>query len=266
MLAIEKKNFILKTVNERSAVSVRELTELLNVSEVTIRKILNALARKGMLRRTHGGAVSLSVPAKEEDLKTKRKTNLQLKRELARKAYELIEDYDTIYIDAGSTTLELVRCINSGPKRNITIVTNALNLATELLYSQDIDVLLTGGQLRHGVVSCVGPLAEKTLNELFFNKAFMGTNMFSAQHGATTHKLSEAHIKQCAIKSAHRAYLLGDSSKYGRACAVKIAPLQSFAAVITDSALQKQAKEELESAGVPLLLGTNKLDERGSRG
>lgn len=254
MLTVEKKNIILKLIDEHSVVSVSNLTELLNVSEVTVRKMLNNLARQGALRRTRGGAVSLSVAVRESDLRTKERTNVNKKKAIARKAFELIEDNETIFLDAGSTTLELGKKIRNGDKRNITVVTNALNIALELLDSYDIEVIVIGGHLRHGVVSCVGPLAEQAIASLYFDKAFIGANNVSLRHGATTPKLAEGQFKHDATKAAGKKFLLCGSSKFGSASMAKICPIEDFDAVITDSDLPAKMRNELGKAGVNLIL------------
>lgn len=254
MLALERKNIILQLLSEQSAVSVSSLTQMFNVSEITVRKILNNLAEEGLLRRTNGGAVSLSVPVRESDLRTKEKTNSSQKKSIAQKAYGLVEDYDNIFLDSGTTTLELARLIKDGKKRNIRLITNALNIATELLDSPDIEVLLIGGRIRRNVLSCVGPLAERTVSLLGFDKAFLGASNVSVPYGVTTPKIAEAQIKQSVILSAEQAILLCDSSKFGGASLVKICDLEEFDAIITDNGLPGKTREEFSQAGIALIL------------
>ncbi len=260
MLNVERKNAILKIVDEQSAVTVNDLARTLNVSEVTVRKLLNSLARQGTLRRTRGGAVSLSVPVRENDLRTKEKTNIHKKKAIARAAYALIDDYDTVLLDAGSTTLELVKYIRNGNKRNITVVTNALNIALELLDSYDIEVIIIGGHLRHSVVSCVGPLAEKAIASMYFDKAFIAANHVSLRHGATTPKLAEGQFKQDAINASGKSFLLCDSSKFGGASTAKICPLSAFTHIITDTDLPLKMQDELRRANIPFTLSGNQDD------
>ncbi|MDR1934864.1 MAG: DeoR/GlpR family DNA-binding transcription regulator, partial [Candidatus Accumulibacter sp.] len=221
---------------------------------VTVRKMLNELARKGALRRTHGGAVSLSVPVRETDLRTKEKTNIRQKRAIARAAFDLIKDYESVFLDAGSTTIELARLIGNGGKRNVTVITNALNIALALLDSPDIAVVVAGGQLRHDVGSCVGPLAEQAVGSLSFDTAFIGANNVSLEHGATTPQIVEVQFKRVAARAAARRFLLCDSSKFSGASMMKICPLEEFSAVITDSDLSPAVRNDLNQAGIPLIL------------
>jgi DeoR/GlpR family transcriptional regulator of sugar metabolism len=254
MLNIERKNTVMEMVKAKQAVTVAELAAALGVSIVTVRKMLNALDRQGLLRRTRGGAVSAAMPFREPALTEKLNAAKKEKQAIAARAYGLIEDQETLYLDAGTTTLELVRCIKKGPKRNLVIVTNAINLITELLDAPDLRVVLTGGELRHSVVSCIGPLAETSIRGLHFDKAFIAANNVTAAFGPSTPVPAEAQVKRSAIGSASAAYLLCDSSKFGAASLVSIAPLSAFAAVITDNGLDEAYRIEFARAGLQLLL------------
>jgi DeoR/GlpR family transcriptional regulator of sugar metabolism len=254
MLSLERKNHILKLLDEKSAVTVGELAESLEVSEVSIRKILNGLARQGLLRRTRGGAVSMSVPARESDLRAKEKTNTRQKKAIAARAYDFVSDYSSLYLDAGTTTLELVRLIGNGSKRNLTVVSNAFNIAAGFMDSPDLEIILTGGGLRHGVGSCVGPIAEQAVASLCFDMAFIAANHVSLQNGATTPSLAEARIKRLSAERAAKKILLCDSSKFsGSASLACIAPLKFFDLVITDDGLSETLRSEMLKAKINLI-------------
>jgi DeoR/GlpR family transcriptional regulator of sugar metabolism len=254
MLNIERKNLILEMLCAKQSVTVAELAAALGVSIVTVRKMLTALDRQGLLRRTRGGAVSAAMPFRELALTDKLNEARREKQAIATRAYDLIEDQESLYLDAGSTTLELARLIKKGPKRKLTLATNAINLVTELLDAPDLRVVLTGGELRHSVVSCIGPLAEAAIQGLHFDKAFIAANHVSLSFGPSTPVPAEAQVKRSAIEAASAAYLLCDSSKFGGASLVRIAPLSAFAAVISDSGLNEGHRHEFARAGIPLLL------------
>lgn len=265
MLAFDRKTHILQILQEESSVSVALLSSRLSVSEVTVRKMLNSLARQGLLRRTRGGAVNIAVASRENDLHTKAKTNTRQKKDIARKAYEFIADNETVYIDAGTTTLELVRLLRGGNKRNVSVVTNALNIAVELIDVRDLEVILTGGKLRHGVVSCVGPLATASVASLVFDKAFIGANHISLEHGPTTPDLNEAEIKRSAAASSIASYLLCDSSKFGGVSMAKIVPLESFTAIITDDGLSPNLRTAFSEANINLILAESRRAKADSQ-
>lgn len=254
MLTVERRNLILKMLDDQSSVSVAELSEILEVSEVTVRKMLNELDKQGCLRRTRGGAVSLSVAVRERDEHEKEQQNTKEKKAIAKLAYSMIDDSDTVYLDAGSTTLELVKLIRNGNKRNITVVTNALNIAMELIDSYDIELVIIGGNVRHKIMSCVGCLAEKAVESMCFDKAFMGTNSLSLETGVTTPNLTEAQIKRCVIEASRQAVLICDTTKFGKVSMARICPLERFGAVVTDWRIPNKLKQGILGAGINLVV------------
>lgn len=261
MLTIERKNLILKMVDENTSVTVSELTQVLGVSEVTIRKMLSTLDKQGLLRRTRGGAVSLHMAVREADEREKEKTNIKEKKAIAKIAYGMINDSDTVFLDAGSTTLELVKLIRNGNKRDITVVTNALNIAYELISSYDIQVVLIGGLLRHKIMSCVGGITEGTLANMYFDKVFLGANSVDLERGVTTPNLYEAQVKQGMIKSGKKTILICDSSKFGLTTMAKICSLDTFDTVITDWNLGDKEQKKILDAGVNMILANEEKKE-----
>ncbi|GHT06076.1 DeoR family transcriptional regulator [Planctomycetales bacterium] len=254
MLGVERNNFILATLEEKKAVTVAELAAALAVTEVTVRTLLNHLARQGRLRRTRGGAVAMSM-AGEMDLSHKAQICVRQKKAIASAAYQYIEAHNTVYLDAGTTTLELAKKIKNGAKRRLTVVTNALNIATELLAeAADMTVILTGGELRGGVVSCVGAIAEQALSLLHFDKAFLGANHVSRRFGAGTPNLQEASVKRGAVEAAEKSYLLCDAGKFSGSSTARICPLTAFAAIITDDGLDAKTRAEFQAAQLPLVI------------
>lgn len=253
MLTVEKKNLILSMLEQKPVVTVPELSAALGTSEVTVRKILNELDEQGLLRRTRGGAVNIST-IREFEEKEKEKKNTGEKRAIARKAYENINPSDTVFIDAGSTTLELVKLIKSGHKRDIVVITNALNIAFELLDDDDIEMVFVGGNVRHKVMSCVGVFAENTINSLCIDKAFIGCNSITVETGITTASLYEAQIKQCVLKAARETILISDSTKFGHTSMARVCPMKSITTLITDNQISQQLRNKIESTGVNLVL------------
>lgn len=262
MLTVERKNLILKILDEQSSVSVAELSKILKVSEVTVRKILNDLDKQRVLHRTRGGAVSLSVAMRESDEREKERQNIPEKKAIAKLAYGLIEDSDTVYLDAGSTTLELVKLIRNGSKRNLIVVTNALNIAMELIDSYDIQLVFIGGTVRHKIMSCVGALAENAVRSMCFDKVFMGMNSVCLEMGVTTPNLNEAQIKLQVIESAKDAVLICDASKFGKVSMARICPLNRFSSVITDWHISKDLAKEIKDANVNLVVAHNPSNVR----
>lgn len=254
MLTEERKRVILEMLEEKTSVSVGELSDLFNLSEVTIRKILNELDENGVLKRTRGGAVSLSASIREYEEKEKEKKNIREKMSIAKAAYQFIEDGDTVFIDAGSTTLELIRLIKNGNKRSIVVVTNAINMAVEMIDAEDIELILIGGNVRHKILSCVGGMAEKAIENLFFDKVFMGANSFDLEHGITTPNMYEAQVKQSMLKSAKKSFVLADSSKYGEVSLAKVSSINSIDYIITDSNIPSEFLERANDLEINVIV------------
>jgi DeoR/GlpR family transcriptional regulator of sugar metabolism len=234
MQVLDRKDFILKQLDEKSSVSVIELSGALGLSEVTVRKILASLEQDGCLRRTWGGAACAAGSLREPSHNEKVILHLKEKQAIAREAYDCIHNGDAVFLDCGTTTLELAKLIVSGPKRNILVCTNSIHVAMELSGAPDIHVTVIGGELRSNIYSCVGSIAEKTLQQLFFDKGFISGNHFSVEHGFTTPIFQEADLKRRAISGSKEKYFLIDSSKYGDDSLVLVAPPEQIDILITD--------------------------------
>lgn len=254
ILTEDRKRAILDILQEKTSVSVGELSELLSVSDVTIRKMLNELDDHGFLKRTRGGAVSVSASIRESVQKEKEKRNIKEKKAIAKIAFDLINDGDTTFIDAGSTTLELIRLIKNGTKRNIVVVTNAINIAVEMIDAEDIDLILIGGNVRHQILSCVGGLAERAIAGLFFDKVFLGTNSVDIEHGITTPNIYEAQVKQCMLKSAREKILLSDYTKFNQTSLAQVCPVTGVDSIVTDWNVHQENIKQLRELGVNIIV------------
>src|SRR5688572_24549599 len=213
MFAEERKQQILAALRRAPAVRAAELGRTLRTSLASIRRDLADLERSGLLKRTHGGAISNSLAASEPSLAQKEDQYQAEKAAIARLAASLVQPGDTVFLDAGSTTRQIARELRH--HRNVTVVTNALNVAGELT-SSDLDVILTGGQLRRGVLSQVGPIAEQTIAGLHVDKLFLAANGIDLAKGVTTPNVAEARTKHAMVENAREVILVADHSKFGR--------------------------------------------------
>lgn len=230
----ERKSYILHRLGEKSAVTVAELSEALALSEVSVRKLLAAMEADGQLKRTWGGAVSAFGSLRELSHGEKEPLHLQEKKAIAREAYRRIRDGEAIFLDVGTTTLELARLIVTGPLRGILVSTNSIHLAMELSKAPDIQVIVIGGELRSNIYSCVGSIAEWSMKQLFFDKCFMSANHFSVSHGVTTPVFPEADMKRRALSVSKEKCFLLDSSKFGDDSLVLVAEPAQINTLITD--------------------------------
>jgi DeoR/GlpR family transcriptional regulator of sugar metabolism len=256
----EKKRLVYTILEEQNAVTVQDLSDKLSLSAVSVRKLLNEMAEEGFLHRTRGGAVRRDLILNEVSQKEKEGLNISEKADIAAEAFRLLKNGDTVFLDAGSTTLALAKLIRTSQLKNITVFTNALNIAMELLENKNINMIVTGGEVRHDIMSCVGEIAGTVLSHFVINKVFIGSNSVSLEKGVTTLNLHEAQMKQRAIACAKHSYLLCDYSKFNKSATVVVAELKSFDAVITDHNMPHKEKTKYTGAGVKLVIAEQRKD------
>ncbi|MEG0752638.1 MAG: DeoR/GlpR family DNA-binding transcription regulator [Angelakisella sp.] len=257
MLIEDRKNYILKLLETNSSVTVKELSSTLDISEVTVRKLLIQMEEEGSLRRSWGGAVRMVNAAHELPYSDKENKCLEEKRAIAYAAYESIHDGETVYLDCGTTSFELVKLIVEGSKQMI-VCTNAFNILGELRKNPAISAIMIGGELRHSIYSCVGPLAIKVLQLLVFDRAFVTGDHFSLEHGFSVSALRDAEVKHAVFASAKRRYIIMDSSKYGDDSMAIMAPANSGFTLITDWRLPDEVCREFEKKGTRVIAAPNR--------
>lgn len=236
MLETERHQIILEELKKRNIVKLQELVELTNSSESTIRRDLTQLEQGKYLKRVHGGAARLQGKLQEPTMTEKSSKNLQEKRQIAQYAGGLVEEGDCIYLDAGSTTIELIPFLPN----NIVVVTNGLMHANELL-EKNIKTFLIGGHIKPTTKAMVGRGAIESLDKYRFDKCFMGVNGIHPQFGYTTPDEEEALIKQIAISLTREAYVVADQSKFSEIAFAKIANLNK--AIIITNELDDESQE-----------------------
>ncbi len=248
MQPAERQTRILQLINERQSISVTELSAEFGVSEMTIRRDLARLEERGVLRRTHGGAVLLKYPPGDLPYYAREGTQLAEKEAIARLAVELVEDGDTIVLDAGTTIAHFARRLIG--KRHLTVITNSLYVVNILIGAPDITVIHTGGTLWEPTASFVGPLAVAALRRFTAGKAFLATPAISLEAGVTNSNLYEAEVKAVMLEIARQKILLVDHTKFGRTSYAIVAPIQAFDCLITDEGTPADTVARIRSAGV----------------
>lgn len=229
-------------MQQRGAMRVEELTELLGVSPATIRRDLEALEDAGQLRRVHGGAISVQGRMAEPLFDDKTSIAATEKRAIAVEAAKLINTDDTIYLDGGSTVLELAMLLKT--RNDITVVTNSLRAAAELSTS-DLALILVGGELRKRSQTTVGALTRKIIDELHIDIAFMGTIGLTLQEGMTTTSPAEAYTKELIMAHSNRTVLLVDSAKIGKISFARAGDLKELDTLITDRGIDTTVRKQL---------------------
>lgn len=246
MLAGQRQQLIVDEVRRRGAVRVSELTELLGVSDMTVRRDLDVLASSGLVEKVHGGAtVPDHASAYEPGFAAKSQRQLDEKAALAKAASELVEPGAAVGLTAGTTTWRLAHHLRQVP--DLTVVTNSIPVAN-LLDAEprpDLTVVLTGG-VRTPSDALVGPIAVTTLQSLHVDLLFMGVHGMAADAGFTTPNLLEAETNQAFIGAAERFVVVADHTKWGVRGLSRIAPLRDAHVLVTDGDLAADARAVLD--------------------
>jgi DeoR/GlpR family transcriptional regulator of sugar metabolism len=220
------------------------------VSEVTIRQYLDLLEKQGLLRRTHGGAMLTSKSNIEKPFKLEETSFCDEKERIAQAAIDMIPDGATIILDVGTTVTALAR--NLINKKNLTVITNGLNIATILENNPNVTVIVTGGTLRSKQHSLVNPFAQFILEKIYADIAFISVSGIAAEFGITNVNTAEAEIKALFAKSARQRIVLADSSKVGNISMAKICSLDAIDTLITDNQVDPRELAKLQEKGLAI--------------
>jgi DeoR/GlpR family transcriptional regulator of sugar metabolism len=262
MLASQRQQLIAEEVRRRGAVRVSELTELLAVSDMTVRRDLDVLASAGVLEKVHGGATARGAPSTDEPgFEAKSHRQLDEKEAIAKKASALVEPGQAIAFTAGTTNWRLVHHLLHIP--DLTVVTNSIQVANVLHRDgrPDLTVVLTGG-VRTPSDALVGPVAVTALHSLHVDLLFMGVHGMSADAGFTTPNLLEAETNQALIASARRVVVVADHTKWGVRGLSSIAELSAADTIVSDSGLSPQARAAIVDEGIELILASVRPSQR----
>jgi DeoR family transcriptional regulator of aga operon len=225
-------------------VSVNDLAEQLNVSPTTVRRCLRRLEAQGLLRRRHGGAVPVETSLYEAfrydaDFQERDRLFAEEKRRIGLVASTHVKDGDVVALSAGTTTTQIARALKL--HKDITIVTNAVNIAMELALSDRIRVLLTGGYVSGSWFSVLGPTALETIAATEIDIAFIGVDGIDVEHGVTAAHPDEADVNAAMIRHAHRRVVVADHTKLGKTAMSLICPLHAVDMIVTDTGATDEA-------------------------
>jgi DeoR family transcriptional regulator of aga operon len=234
---------ILHELQRHGSVSINELCERFAASVATIRRDLQQLEEQGLLRRTHGGAVSIEPLFYEAFRKDASFVDLvgrypEEKRRIGQAAAELVEHGNTIALTPGTTATEVVRCLRY--EARIKVITNTVNVAMELSKRKDVEVFVTGGHLRGDWFSLVGPTAVENLQHAYVDIAFLGADGIDPAAGLTCHSPDEAAVNRVMIAQAKRRIAVVDHSKFGVITSWKMCPVEDCELIITDKGATKE--------------------------
>jgi DeoR/GlpR family transcriptional regulator of sugar metabolism len=237
MLANQRREKILELLREDGSAKVTSLSKIFKVSEVTIRHDLEKLERDGLVMREHGGAFLKEVESLVSSFELINKSNMDKKAVIGKHAAGLITDGETIILDSGSTTTEVAK--NLIGRKNLTVITNALNIALILGGEPGIEIIMTGGEFKPPTLSLTGQKAAAFFEDVHVNKLFLATAGISLKSGLTYPSLSDIVVKKTMIDVAETVYLVADSTKIGKGALASLGALSLIDYFITDSGITK---------------------------
>lgn len=249
---VDRRVYIIDKLNSSGQVDVSTLSKELEVSEVTIRNDLEKLEEKNILIRARGGAIKLDRVSTDFSISDKHKQHSEEKKRIGKAAAQFILDGETIILDSGTTTMEIVRNL---PKTiSLTVISNALNIANQLSEHPDVNLIIPGGILRKKSLSLVGSAAEESFRNFYCDKLFLAVDGIDATYGLSTPNLEEAQINRVMIAISKQVIVVTDSSKFHKRCLAFISPLNNIDMVITDSGILPEDKSKLENSGIKVVI------------
>ncbi|MGE4585985.1 MAG: DeoR/GlpR family DNA-binding transcription regulator [Mangrovibacterium sp.] len=252
MLPNQRREKILEMIREDGHAKVFQLSKMFKVTEVTIRQDLEKLEKEGFIEREHGGAYLKNIGLNVRNITLQNQENLQKKAAIAQKALEFIHDGDTIILDSGSTTTEIARLISGFS--NLTVITNALNIALILGADPGINLVVTGGEFKAPTLSLTGQKAADFFNDLHVDKLFLATAGITLKSGLTYPSISDICVKRAMIESANTVYLVADSSKIGKSSFASLGALSLIDYLITDSRIREEETTMLQKNEIKMIL------------
>lgn len=247
MYAAERQQWLLNRARDAGRVDVGDTAEELEVTPETIRRDLGALERQGLLRRVHGGAIPAGLLDFEPGISVRDAVATQEKDRIAKAALDELDGAVTVLLDAGTTTARLASLLPAD--RELTVVTNALPIASMLASRPNVTLLLLGGRVRGTTMATVDEWALDVLGDLTVDVAFLGSNGFSPDRGLTTPDHAEAAAKKAMLGAARRAVVLADSTKHGADQFVRFGRFSQVDVLITDTGLAPDAAAAIEATG-----------------
>jgi len=254
LLAFERQRRIQQMLEREGVVRTAELKQILQVSAVTIRADLRELESAGICQMIWGGAVYIK-PLVNKDTTTLAERSIlnpEAKRRIGMRAAQLLEVGQTVILDAGTTTIELIRSL-SHELDYLRVVTPALNVAAAATQFPQVELVVTGGILRNLTHALIGPQVIESLNRFNADWAFIASGGYSPEHGVTTGNILEVEVKQTIIKRAARVVLLADSTKCGTVLSLNVAPMSDIDMLISDTDLSDEYVEAFTQQGVEVI-------------
>lgn len=251
MLAIERRNAILTKLTMEGKVIVADLSQEFDVTEETIRRDLEKLDKEGLAKKTYGGAVANQNLNIDLPYSVRKRSNVELKQYIAEKIGDMIHDGDYIMLDASSTAIFVTKYIKN--RKNITLITNSVEILLELADKEDWNILSTGGNLKKGALSLVGDTATKMINGFHVDVAVCSAKGIDINNGITDSNERDSLIKQAIFSAADKRILAVDSTKFDKISFVKVCDFDAIDMIVTDDKPSKEWTDFLNKRKVELV-------------
>lgn len=248
---VERQEQLLLFVQQHQRATVNELSQHFGVSVATVRRDLETLAEKGVIRRFHGGARAVQQAPPELPVLSRTSEQAEEKQRIGRAAAALIEDGDTVFLGSGTTVLEVARHLHG--RRELTVITNSLLVLNELTKTPEITVVGLGGMLRHSEMSMIGHITEQALAEVRVQKIIIGIRAIHVEHGLTNDYLPETMTDRAILAQSGQLIIVADHTKCNRISTFFLAPLSTVNMLITDRAAPPDFIAALEEQGIRVL-------------
>lgn len=240
----ERLNKVVAYLEERGNAKISELAVDLRVSESTVRRDLDILVREGRIQRTHGGAIWIRHQSSYEHVYSEKMLiRMEQKKRIGACCAEMVRDGDTLFLDSGTTTFQIAQSIKK--KKNLTVFTYDLAIATIVDFDPSTTVVVTGGVKREDYNVVVGGMTEDFISRIHFETLFLSADAIDAEFGISNTNLPEVSIKSKLCRSAERVVLAADSSKYGKLAMVKVCELADVDCIVTDSDLDPKLYDQM---------------------
>jgi DeoR/GlpR family transcriptional regulator of sugar metabolism len=248
----ERLQRILKVIHKDGHAKAGDLALSFGVSEITIRRDLNALTERGFINRAHGGAIISTSTVVEPPIIHRMMQEKECKEAIAKTAAAMVTDGESIFIGSGSTVAYVARYLTN--HKNLTVVTNALNVSTDLATAENITVVVLGGMMRHKELSLIGHIAEQSLREVTIDKVIIGIPAIDLKAGLTNDFLPEVMTDRMILNQAREVILVADHTKCGKVASAFVAPLDKVDYFITDTKTYPEFLEGVRMQGVKVIV------------
>lgn len=252
MLPNQRRDKILELLKEDGSAKVIDLARIFKVTEVTIRQDLEKLEKDGLVLREHGGAYLKNIEDQVRTFSLTHQENMDKKELIALKCLEYIESGDSIILDSGSTTTEIAKKLKGF--KNLTVITNAINIAMMLGTEPGIELIVTGGEFKPPTLSLTGQKAADFFKGINVQKLFLATAGLSLKAGLTYPSISDLVVKKAMIDAAETTYLVADSTKIGKSSFASLGALSLINYIITDDGIEQKHKEVLKENDIELII------------